>query len=544
MNQAFELLKKYFEHFRSLPLPKKISYVGGVAVFLGALAFLVYAANRTDYTMLYSGLSQSDMGEVAQALKAKKIPYRISEGSVEVPREQLYETRLGLAADGIPKGAGAGFEIFDEQKLGSTEFVQKINYQRALQGELARTINGMSEVQESRVHLVLPEESLFKEDNKPPSAAVVLKLRQGARIEQRQLQGIVNLVAATVRGLEEDRISIISTDGQVLFKKNSPDQTMQMSQTQLERKGRMEEDVRQKVQSMLEQVIGPRKVLARVALDLDFNQVQIAEETFNPDSAVIRSQQRSTESSDGKELSARGNPDVPINLEAKLLQNSPQGEANNSGGGGGGAKGKQFNRQREVVNYEINKISRQIVQMPGSVKKMSVAVIVDGQYEMKPGQDGKPKQTYVARSVEEMKSLEDLVKKAVGYSETRGDQITVSNIPFASDLAGSEMVKAENQYLQLFKSYQKILMNIALIVLVLIFVIRPFMKRFQQVSKEIQQLPSPAGTETSAIDDPISAFLLEQPNHKLSLRSQSSALVKYNPDKATEIIRSWLKDEV
>ncbi len=542
MNHVLELLKRFLDHFRNLPVPKKISYVGGTAIFVGALVFLVYTTNRTDYTMLYSGLSQSDMGEVAQALKAKKVPYRITEGSIEVPREQLYETRLGLAADGIPKGAGAGFEIFDQQKLGSTEFVQKINYQRALQGELARTINGMSEVQESRVHLVLPEESLFKEDHKPPSAAVVLKLRQGARIDQRQLQGIVNLVSATVRGLEEDKISIISTDGQVLFKKNSPEQSMQMSQNQLERKSRMEDDVRLKVQSMLEQVLGPKKVLARVALDLDFNQVQIAEETYNPDSAVIRSQQRSTESSDGKELSAKGNPDVPINLEAKLLQNSPQPEST-----GTAPKQKQFNRQREVVNYEINKISRQIVQTPGNVKKMSVAVIVDGQYEMKPGQDGKPKQTYIARSADEMKSIEDLVKKAVGYSEGRGDQITVSNIPFASDLAGSEMVKAENQYLQLLKSYQKVLLNIALILVILIFVVRPFMKRFHQVTKEIQQLPPPTGmtgSSASALEDPIASLLLEQPNSKLSLRTQSSALVKHNPDKATEIIKSWLKDEV
>ncbi len=542
MDKVLEYLRKIQSFIKTLTLPQKISYAGGIAVFLGALAFIVYVNNRTDYTPLYSGLSQGDMGEIAQALKGKKVEYRISDGSIEVSKEQVYETRLSLAAEGIPKGAGAGFEIFDQQKLGSTEFVQKINYQRALQGELARTISGMSEVQESRVHLVLPEESLFKEDQKPPSAAVVLKLKPGARIEQKQLQGIAHLVAATVRGLEEERITVMSTDGQVLYKKNPQDQNFQMSNTQIERKQRMEEDMRQKIQSMLEQVAGPNRVLARVTLDMDFNQVQIAEETYNPDSAVVRSQQRTTETSEGKDAGgAKGNPDVPINLEGKLLQNSPQGE--------GGKGGKQFNRQREVVNYEINKTSKQITQMPGNVKKISVAVIVDGHYEMKPGSDGRTKPAYVARAADEMKSIEDLVKKAVGYNETRGDQITVSNIPFASDTAGSEG-GPENKWLALAKSYQKLLMNIALALVVLLFVVRPFMRKFRQVTDEfrLQQLPAPAGSIPAEpeIDEEeqIRALLMQMPKDRISLRKQSSALVKYNPDKATEIIRQWLKDEV
>ena len=536
MNIALQYLRRLHEYFQTLTLPQKISYAGGILIFAGALAFLVYLNNRTDYAPLYSGMSQNDMAEVVQSLKAKKVPYRISEGSVEVAKEQLYDTRLSLASDGIPKGSGMGFEIFDQQKLGSTEFVQKINYQRALQGELARTMNSMSEVLESRVHLVLPEESLFKEDQKPPSAAVVLKLRPGARMGEKELQGIVHLVAATVRGLEEDRITVMSNDGQVLYKKGREDDSSQMSNSQIERKRRMEDDMRQKVQSMLEQVLGPHRVLARVSLDLDSNQVQIAEETYNPDSTVVRSQQRTTESSEGKEGggAAKGNPDVPINIEGKLLQNSPQTD---------GPKGaKQINRQHEVVNYEINKTSRQIVQMPGNIKKISAAVIVDGKYETKPGADGKPKQTYVPRSAEEMKSLDELVKKAVGFNEARGDQITVSNIPFVSDVGGSEMVSAENKYLQLFKSYQKMLLNIAIVALVLIFVVRPFMRKFRQVADEIIKLPAPAAGPS--IEEQISALLMDKPLDQISVRKKSTALVKHDTDKATEIIRQWLRDEV
>ena len=535
MNFALQYLRRLYEYSKTLTLGQRISYAGGIAIFAGALVFLVYLNNRTDYVPLYSGLSQSDMGEIAQALKARKTPYRVLETSIEVPREQIYETRLSLASDGIPKGSGMGFEIFDQQKLGSTEFVQKINYQRALQGELARTINGMSPVLESRVHLVLPQDSLFKEDQKPPSAAVVLKLRSGAAIDERELQGIVHLVAATVRGLEEDRITVMSNDGKVMYKKNRDEQSGQLSNSQIERKERMEEDMRQKIQGMLERVLGPNRVLARVALDVDLNQIQIAEETYNPDSSVIRSQQRTTESSEGKDAGgARGNPDTPINIEGKLLQNSPQAD--------GAKPAKQFNSQREVVNYEINKTSRQIVQMPGNIKKLSVAVIVDGKYETKPGTDGKPKQIYSARPADEMKSLEELVKKAVGYNETRGDQITVSNIPFASDMGGSEMVKAENKYLQLFKSWQRLLFNIGLVALVLFFVVRPFMRKFRQVADEIKKLPAPAAGPS--IEEQISALLLDKPLNQISPRKKSTALVKHDPDKATEIIRQWLRDEV
>jgi len=538
MNFVQQYLARLYEYSKTLTLGQKISYAGGICIFAGALVLLVYLNNRTDYAPLYSGLSQGDMGEIVQALKAKKAPYRVSEGSVEVPREQIYETRLSLASDGIPKGAGMGFEIFDQQKLGSTEFVQKINYQRALQGELARTINGMSQVLESRVHVVLPEDSLFKEDRKPSSAAVVLKLRSGAGMDERELQGIVHLVAATIRGLEEDRIIIISTDGKVLYKKNQEEQSTQLSNTQIERKQRVEEDMRQKIQSMLGQVLGPNRVLARVAIEMDLNQIQIAEETYNPDSSVIRSQQRTTESSEGKDAGgARGNPDTPINIEGKLLQNSPQAD--------GAKPAKQFNSQREVVNYEINKTSKQIVQMPGNIKKLSVAVIVDGKYETKPGADGKPKQMYSARSPEEMKSLEELVKKSVGYNETRGDQITVSNIAFVSDMGGSEMVKAENKYLQLFKSWQKLFFNIGLAALVLFFVIRPFMRKFRQVADSIRVLPALASASGEpASDEQVSALLMDTPMNQISVRKQSTALVRQDPDKATEIIRQWLKDEV
>lgn len=539
------LLKQFQElkgKFLALSTPHKILSVGGAATLLLSLALLVYMINRPEYTTLYSGLSQGDMGEVTQGLKKKKIPYRLSNGMVEVPKEQVYEARLGLAAEGIPKGSGVGFEIFDQQKLGSTEFVQKINYQRAIQGELARTINEMDEVQESRVHIVMPEDSLFQDDKKPASAAIVLKLRQGVKLDQRRIQGIVHLATCTVRGLEEDKVTILSTDGQVLFKKSMADQQNQMTNLQLEHKRNIEEELNQKVQSILQPLLGANRVLTRVAVDLDFNRVQLTEDTYDPDSAVVRSQQRSIENSDAKEKTARGNPDVPINVESKLLQNSPEGEST--------SKEKQrFNRQREVVNYEINHVNRQTVHVPGAVKKLSLAVIVDGNYEPKPDAKGKPQLTFVGRSPQELKSIEDIVKKTAGFNEGRGDQITVSNIPFAGGPGAGEESTLMKDTMHVLKNNYRIILNLMLTALVFFFIVRPFMRRMQRgdLGTMIGNLPAPLslpGGKKGAQAAGEAALPGEQETEeRLPLRKFVAGLVTENPDRAIEIIRGWLREE-
>jgi flagellar M-ring protein FliF len=540
MKSFLDLIGKWKTGFLSLPRAKQILYAGTFAVILGSLALLAYTINRVEFTQLYSQLNEQDLGSVVETLKNKKIPYQLSGGGgVSVPREQLHEVRLLLATQGVVKGSGVGFEIFDQQKLGSTEFVQRINYQRALQGELARTINEMNEVQESRVHLVLPSESLFVEDRKPPSAAVVLKLKSGAHLESQQVQGIVNLVAGAVQGLTEDKVSILSTDGQVLFRKNAVDNTLQLSTLQMQVRSKIEEDLRQKVQSLLEQVTGANKVTTRVTVDMDFNQMQVTEDIYDPDSQVIRSQQRSTENSQGAGLGAKGNPDVPINVEAQLMQSSPPDkdkdkEASNP---------KASTRQRETVNYEINRVNRQTTHSPGSVKKISVAVLVDGPYEMKPNAEGKTEPVFVGRSAEQLKSLEDIVRKAIGYNDGRGDQITVSNIPFATESSeAGGFIEAENRWIKLAREYIKPVINVLLVILVFFLIVRPLMRRFETLSEEMKQLPAPGAALPGGDQQTLS--LPDQPlERELSLRKRAFNLVQQNPDQAAAIIRAILREE-
>lgn len=539
MNGLMRFSGQLKETFQSLPLPQKIFYAGAVLLVAAGLAFLVYSINRTEYTQLYSAMSESDMASVVEALKKTKTPYRLSApGVISVPKDQLYEIRLNLANQGIPKGQSLGFEVFDQQKLGSTEFVQKVNYQRALQGELARTIRQMNEVMESRVHLVLPEESLFLGDQKPPSAAVVLKLHPGARLTQNQIQGVVHLVASSVKGLEESRVTILSTDGQVIFKKNENSDAIGMSGTHLELKSRVEEDLRQKVQSMLEQVVGSNHAVTRVTAELDFNQMQVEQDIYDPDSSVVRSQQRSIESSEGGEAGPKGNPDTPINVDSKLLDSGTSKDQQ-----------KKSSRQRETVNYEINRISRKTIQSPGTIKKLSVAVLVDGPYTMKADADGREKPTFAGRSPEELKALEDIVKKAVGYDESRGDQVSVSNIPFVADYGAFEEPKGKERWMDLLKNNQKLLLNVLLTICIFFFLVRPFMKKFQKMDSEPQKLPQQASQAAlppgTADQDPLAALLGPEEQRESALtsfRERAVSLIKQEPEKATDIIRSWLRE--
>lgn len=549
MKSVGEFLQKIKGTFAALPLPLKILYTGSVLLLLGSLAYLAVAANQTEYATLYSGLSEEDMGRVVEKLKTQKIPYKIvGTDRLAVPKEQLHETRLAMASEGVLKGSKAGFELFDEQKLGSTEFVQKVNYQRALQGELARTINSVESVVESRVHLVLPEESLFKEDKQSPSAAVVLKLKPGSQLSQQQIRGIVNLVSNSVQGLEDDKITVMSTDGQVIYRKNASDGSF-MNDQQLEHKRSLEEEMRRKIETMLEQVVGANRVSARVSLNMDFSRMQVTEETFDPDSSVIRSQQRSIESYNGKEPGPKGNPDVPVNMESKLLQNSPVGGSQVQTGTQDSTQGKGANKQKETVNYEINRISRQIAHSPGIVKRMSVAVIVDGPYEMKAASDGKMKPLFSPRSAEEMKVLEDLVKKAAGYDEGRGDQISVSNVSFAMDASSVELAKAEGGWLQVLKENQKLIFNILLLALVfffMVFIVKPFMRKFQEMAPpKPEALPGPVPALPVFDEGPadIPSLMDLQEDRELSLRQQAMLLVQRDPKRAVEIIRSWLREE-
>ncbi|NWF54429.1 MAG: flagellar M-ring protein FliF [Syntrophaceae bacterium] len=502
---------------------------------------LIYWNSKPEYQVLFSNLSTEDAGEMVNKLKEKRIPFQLSSNgtSILVAREQVYDTRLALAAEGLPKGGGVGFEVFDRSNLGATDFVQKLNYQRALQGELSRTIRQIKEVEQARVHIVTPKESLFLEDQKKPSASVLIKTRSGMKLDPGQVEGIVHLVASAVEGLDSGNITVVDTSGKVLFKRNESTLLGQMTTHQLDYQRNIEENLRKKAQGMLEEVLGFNKAIARVSADIDFQQVDITEERFDPNS-VVRSEQKNTEKSSqvsNARTAAGAKPETlpPAKALEEKAKTVPEAKARTVEPIP--LQSNQSERQNEVRNYEISRVNKRIKSPVGIVKKISAAVIVDGTYKEVADAKGKKGREYQARSPEEMKSLEAMVKKAIGFDEARGDQVEVINMPFTWSVAeeDSKPAAAEGWKEYILISY-KPLVSLVLAVLFIFFVVRPLLRRRGPLPQdETSYLPKPSLHPALPPDS--------SPQAKpLDLKSQTVQLIQENPSRAVGIIKEWISE--
>ena len=507
---------------------------------------LIFWNSRPDYQVLFSNLSQEDAGEMVNKLKERKVPFQLTNNGTTllIPREQVYEVRLSFATEGLPKGGGVGFEVFDRTNLGTTDFVQKLNYQRALQGELSRTIKQIKEIEQARVHIVTPKESLFVEEQKKPTASVLVKTRSSMTLAPAQVEGIVNLVSSAVEGLEPGNITIVDTTGKVLFKRTDSTLMGQLTTTQLEYQKNIEENLKKKVQGMLEEVLGPSKAIARISTDIDFQQVEITEEKYDP-TGVLRSEQKNAEKSsttqvlppssgEPKEgtLELKGNDPkkgaTPENLKVQT-KGSPPSPVNLT----------SADRQSEIRNYEISKVNKHIRAPMGKVAKVSAAVVVDGSYQG----SGKNRQ-YVSRNPDEMKNLENIVKKAIGYDEDRKDQVEVINMPFywsvmEEETKNEEKIPVWEKYLQM---YYKPAISLILAFLFIFFVVRPFLKKrsFSPEKEEASLLQSvPPGT----LPPQVAQVAREKKPPALSYKDQVVQIAQEDPSKTASIVKTWLQEK-
>jgi flagellar M-ring protein FliF len=411
--------------------------------------------------------------------------------------------------------------------LGVTPFTQQMNYRRALQGELARTISQLSQVERVRVHLVIPEKRLFATEQKPSQAAVVLTLKRGTPLGGTQVQGIVHLVASSVEGLEPSQVTVVDNHGQVLSQ-NSADGDAQLTASQIETQRRVERDLEQRVQTMLDQVLGRDKSVIRVTAPLEFRQVEITEESFDPNSQVVRSENRSQEKvvEAGAPL---GVPGVRTNVPNALQASE-------------GGRPKEAKRKNETLNYEVNRKVSKIIEPTGAIKRLSVAVLVDGTYEAAQGAEGQTdgktiEKKYLPRPEQEIQNLVQIVKKAVGFSEERGDQIEVINVPFESPAIqeGEDSVTAVVQsFLAAWGGFLKPVLFFVLGVMVLWFVVRPMALNLSKPTAEPVFLPQ-KGLPATVTE--YEAQITETP------QEQAIKLAAHNPASAAQVIRTWIKEE-
>jgi flagellar M-ring protein FliF len=384
------------------PRQKRLIFIG-LPVF-GALAYAGnFAFEQMNYGPLYTNLAPQDGSAVVKELEAAKIPYAITNGGtvIEVPRGVLYQTRLKLAGKGIPAGGGVGFEIFEKNQFGASEFTQQVNYLRAQQGELSRTINSITAVQSSRIHLAIPSRTNFLGPEEKPSASVVVELRPGYHLSPDQVQGIVNLVAGSVPKLSSDKVTVIDGSGRPL-----KEIVTAVASTEAEKvaalKLKHETELQRRIETMLDPVLGAGKVIVRANVQISLQETLMTKEEFDPDNKVVRSQRQSSDENGAK----GGNPGVQANL--------PGGDATKANDGG--AK-----RSSEMTTYEIGRTTSRIMEPRGQIQKLSVAVMVDGKYD---------NEKYLARSAAEMEIIKGIVKRAVGFDTDRGDEIEIANVPF------------------------------------------------------------------------------------------------------------------
>lgn len=462
--------------------------LGGAFVVL--LVLVLSWASRPEYSVLYANLDAGDASAIVDRLQSEGVEYEIGEGgrTIKVPQSRVHEMRLSMAAEGLPS-SGTGYELLDSSKLGWTDFVQKFQHRRALEGEIARSIQTIAQIQSARVHLVVPEPSLFIEEEKPATASVVLQLRSGGRLEPGQIAGIVHLVSSAVEGLSPDHVTLLDTAGHLLSAPNS-DPLLGASSDQLALVEKKEEELTGKVQSLLEAVLGRGKSVTRIAVEMDFAKTESTVESFDAENPVVRSETTTNATSDA-------------------------GERTESG----------------TTNYEISKRVERTVKPAGTVERITASVFVDGSYDEAEGGE----KVYVPRTDEEMAKFENIIRTAIGFDEGRGDQLTVENIAFDNSVEEEErrdMVNAQRT--ELLTQIGGRVGSIALVALVLFFAVR-LVRRSQLFNP-----PPPVIVEEEKTQE--NPLLLQKPKEAELMRNRITEMARQKPDEVSRILRSWLRE--
>jgi flagellar M-ring protein FliF len=548
--------------------PMRLAAIALVTLsLLGFFGFITTRITSSPLALLYTELDQQDSGAIVQKLEGMKIPYEVdaSGGLIRVPSDQVGKLRMMMAADGLPKGGNIGYEIFDQKEgFGTTSFVQSINHLRALEGELARTISSLDPLQSARVHLVLPQRELFSHGTQMATASIFIKTRNGAVLTREQIAAIQHLIAAAVPQLQPNQVSIVDDRGNLLARPSS-NASGGSGDSADDMRLAFEQAQARKIEDLLSQTLGYGKARAQVSAELDFDRVTTNSEIYDPESQVVRSTQSTTEQSTNSEGINGGPVSVTNNLPANPAQvaNNLNGGANNS------SSSNKNNRTEETVNYEINKTVRSQVRESGQVRRLSVAVVVDGVYKTE-GEGKTATTTYVARSDEEMKKIHGLVASAVNFDASRGDTLEVVNMQFAQGEGAKDQASSPNDLMgvpkaDLFHAVETIILAV-IGLLVVLLVVRPILRRVFESAGSIgaeqqdlltggggaAQLPAPGAhgrdieAEASAAESEIERMIdisrVEGRVKASSLRKVGEVVDKH-PEEAVSIIRNWMYQE-
>jgi len=424
-----------FQGFNQLSNSQKLGMMLGLAAVIALVSGLWMWSQTPDYRVLYSNLSDRDGGTIIASLQTMNVPYKMAEGggAILVPASQVYDVRLRLASQGLPRGGTVGFELMETQKLGTSQFLEQVNYQRALEGELARSIQSLSAVQGARVHLAIPRPSVFVREQQKPSASILLNLYPGRVLDASQVNGIVHMVSSSVPELAVKNVTVVDQAGNLLSQTTEGIAQTGLDPSQLDYLRQVEQGYVKRIENILAPLAGPDNVRAQVTADLDFSQTEQTAEVYKPNpspaEAAIRSQQ-SVETVGGGGQTAAGVPGALSNQPpgAATAPLVAPGRAPAAGAAGAAAATTLANSHKEsTINYEVDKSISHVRQPVGSIKRLSVGVVLN--YRKTTDKAGKV--SYVPLSQAEMTQISSLVKEAMGFSQTRGDTLNVVNAAFS-----------------------------------------------------------------------------------------------------------------
>ncbi|MEE4164716.1 MAG: flagellar basal-body MS-ring/collar protein FliF [Desulfocapsaceae bacterium] len=526
-NQSPAIGKKtLFTLFREWPLNRKIALGVITALSLAVFSFLIIQARVADYQLLYANLSEADAGSVVNWLKTKDIPYQLKNGgkNIWIGAEKIYDTRLDLAANGLPRGGDVGFEIFDKQSFALTDYVQKVNHTRALQGELARTITSLDPVESTRVHLAIPEKHLFKNQQKNPTASVIVSLAHGRQLDPDQVQGILHLVAGSITGLTPENVKIIDSNGVVLDGQNKRDSEELLTIDMLSFQQDVEQRLQMRAQDLLDTIMGKNKAMVRVTADLDFSKVEKTQELYDAEEPVVRSEQVNQESN-GTQTTG-GIPGVQSNLQGNIAEL-------------GNAEPPSMKSSR-TTNYEISKTISKIVNPVGTIKSLSVSILVA---DRQVSGDGSEKPTSVPLTDEELKSIEKMVTSALGIIPERGDIINVVSMPFSEQPERETVAQQlpENLLYRYLPAIKIFLIAVGALLFYLLLV-RPIIKTMKgEVTahyKTVEEMERDRQQQIKAEEEELARSMIYDEDQVVSLRKD----VFRNPVPTAYIVKNWIQE--
>ncbi|HRQ43929.1 MAG TPA: flagellar basal-body MS-ring/collar protein FliF [Candidatus Goldiibacteriota bacterium] len=528
--KTWERLKSFWQ---SQDRSRRILWITVPSLVLIGLIALALWTTSPNYSPLFSNLTQEDAGNIIAELKDRKVPYKIGNNgkTISVPFKDVYDLRLEMASKGMIKGGGVGFEIFDKTNLGITDFTQRVNFVRALEGELGRTISNIEIIDEARVHLVLPKKELYEEKEKEPTASVLVKMKAGLKLSYDNVKSIVFLVAGSVEGMKPVNVTIIDSNGTVLSdiikdelmeegsSSYSYSKQLKLTNQQMNMQSEFEKDIQRRVESMLTNVLGEKRATVRVNAELSFDQVEKKDEIYEPvvgGKGIIRSSKRNLENYTGVGTYPGGVPGTDSNVPG--YKSAVSGNS-------------QFTKSEVTENYEISKKEKHVIETVGDVKRLSIAVIVDN---LQPQQ---------------VNSIRNAVIAAAGLDLTRGDQVAVENISFDRSVEKAEMAKAD---MSAREKYMTTLTSLGIVLGILLFALlflrstlKPKAIR-EKLRRQIEMAAKDVRAEEE-VEVPLeavpSAAELAEAQKRAEMKRQITKIARENPKIIVQLIKRWLTEE-